>query len=62
VALVGVDAVVNVQGVGGERRVPLTEFYVVPGERPDIENVLEHGELITAWRCRCFPWGRGRVI
>jgi CO/xanthine dehydrogenase FAD-binding subunit len=48
VALVALDAVVRIRGAGGERSVPLTEFYVVPGKRPDIENVLEHGELITA--------------
>jgi xanthine dehydrogenase iron-sulfur cluster and FAD-binding subunit A len=27
--------------------VPINEFYVVPGDRPDIETVLWHGELIT---------------
>ena len=48
VSLVALDAVVQIRGARGERSVPLTEFYVVPGERPDVENVLEHGELITA--------------
>jgi xanthine dehydrogenase YagS FAD-binding subunit len=57
VALVALDAVVHIQGAGGERRVPLTEFYVVPGERPDIENVLEHGELITAVEVPLLPVG-----
>jgi len=47
VSLVALDAVVGIQGVDGERSVPLTGFYVLPGDRPDIENVLEHGELIT---------------
>jgi xanthine dehydrogenase YagS FAD-binding subunit len=47
VPLVALDAVVHIQGVDGERSVPLTEFYVLPGDRPDVENVLEHGELIT---------------
>jgi xanthine dehydrogenase YagS FAD-binding subunit len=47
VPLVALDAVVHIQGVGGRRSVPLTEFYVLPGDRPDVENVLEHGELIT---------------
>jgi len=46
VPLVALDAVVHIRGVDGERSVPLTKFYV-PGDRPDIENVLEHGELIT---------------
>ena len=32
VSLVALDAVVHIRGAGGERSVPLTEFYVVPGE------------------------------
>jgi CO/xanthine dehydrogenase FAD-binding subunit len=47
VSLVALDAQVQLQGTGGQRRVPLTEFYLIPGDRPDRENVLEHGELIT---------------
>ena len=47
VPLVALDTVVDIQGVDGSRSVPLTQFYVLPGERPDIENVLQHGELIT---------------
>jgi len=47
VALVALDAILHLQGPGGQRTVPLTEFYLLPGDRPDIENVLEDGELIT---------------
>ena len=47
VSLVALDAQVQLQGAGGQRRVPLTEFYLIPGDRPDTENVLQHGELIT---------------
>ena len=50
-------AVVDIQGVDGSRSVPLTEFYVLPGERPDIENVLQHGELITRIRIPLLPVG-----
>src|SRR3954452_15494563 len=57
VALVALDAVVQIRGVRGERSVPLTEFYVVPGERPDVENRLEHGELITRIRIPLLPVG-----
>jgi CO/xanthine dehydrogenase FAD-binding subunit len=39
---------VHVHGEHGERAVPLRDFYVLPGDRPDVENVLAHGELITA--------------
>ena len=62
VALVALDAVVHIRGADGERSVPLTEFYVVPGERPDIENVLDHGELITAIEVPLLPAVRGRAI
>lgn len=55
VALVALDAAVHVQGPGGERRVPLTELHVVPHERPDVETVLEHGELITAVEIPLLP-------
>jgi xanthine dehydrogenase YagS FAD-binding subunit len=48
VPLVALDAVAHIQGAASPRRVPLTEFYVVPGDRPDVENVLGHGELLTA--------------
>ena len=48
VALVALDAVVRVLGPQGERAIPLTEFYRLPGEEPQRDTVLEHGELITA--------------
>ena len=47
VAMMVYDAVVHIQGVAGDRQVPLMDFYVLPGERPDIENVLEPGDLVT---------------
>jgi CO/xanthine dehydrogenase FAD-binding subunit len=55
VALVALDASVHVQGPAGERRVPLTELYVVPRDRPDVETVLAHGELITAIEIPLLP-------
>jgi xanthine dehydrogenase YagS FAD-binding subunit len=48
VALAAVDAVVVVLGPDGERRVPLTELHRLPGDRPDQDTTLAHGELITA--------------
>jgi CO/xanthine dehydrogenase FAD-binding subunit len=57
VALVALDAIVHIQGADGERQVPLADFYVVPGDRPDIENVLSHGELITAIVVPLLPRG-----
>src|SRR4051794_21504712 len=57
VALDTLDTPVDIQGADGSRSVPLTEFYVLPGERPEIENVLEHGELITRIRVPLLPAG-----
>jgi xanthine dehydrogenase YagS FAD-binding subunit len=48
VALAALDATVHLRGSQGERTVPITEFHRLPGDRPDIETVLEPGELITA--------------
>src|SRR6266581_8089220 len=48
VALAALDAMVRVLGPQGERLIPLTDFYRLPGEEPQRETVLEHGELITA--------------
>jgi xanthine dehydrogenase YagS FAD-binding subunit len=48
VALVALDAVVHVLGPQGERAIPLVDFYRLPGEEPQRDTVLEHGELIIA--------------
>jgi len=48
VAMVALDATVLTQGPNGPRRIPLTELHRLPGEEPERDTVLEHGELITA--------------
>jgi xanthine dehydrogenase YagS FAD-binding subunit len=48
VALAALDAVVHVRSVSGERTVDLCDLHRLPEDRPDIETVLEPGELITA--------------
>ncbi|MBG0851453.1 xanthine dehydrogenase family protein subunit M [Streptomyces spinoverrucosus] len=55
VPLAALDAVVHIQGVDGPRAVPLTRFYLPPGDTPHIENVLQHGELITAVEIPLLP-------
>ncbi|MBO3749520.1 xanthine dehydrogenase family protein subunit M [Streptosporangiaceae bacterium NEAU-GS5] len=57
VALVALDAVVHLLGAGGSRSVPIREFYLLPGDTPDVENVLRHGELITAVEVPLLPPG-----
>ena len=48
-ALYALDAVVRVRGAGGvERTIPVTEFHRLPGDTPEKDNNLQHGELIVA--------------
>ncbi|MCA1229904.1 xanthine dehydrogenase family protein subunit M [Saccharopolyspora sp. 6M] len=48
VAMAALDARVRVQGPEGERAVPVVEFHRLPGDEPQRDSVLRHGELITA--------------
>lgn len=48
VALSALDATVHVEGTGGIRRIPFGDFHRLPGDHPEIETVLQPGELITA--------------
>lgn len=48
VALVALDAIVQVRGTKGERNIELAQFYLLPGNTPQRETTLEPGELIVA--------------
>jgi xanthine dehydrogenase YagS FAD-binding subunit len=48
-ALYALDAVVRVKGPGGrERTIPINEFHRLPGDTPERDTNLAHGELIEA--------------
>ena len=47
VAMAALDAHVVIDSVEGQRRVPVTEFYRLPGDEPHRDTVLDRGELIT---------------
>ena len=47
VALVALDAELNLLGEAGARTVRLADFYQLPGETPALEHDLRPGELIT---------------
>lgn len=48
VALTALEATIQIQGVKGNRSIPIDEFYLLPGSTPDRENVLEPGDVITS--------------
>ena len=56
VALAAVDAAVVIQGPGGERRLPFTDLHRLPGNKPQHDTTLAHGELITALEIAPLPF------
>ena len=55
VALAALDATVHLQGATGVRTLPFIEFHRLPGDTPDLDTVLEPGELITAVELPALP-------
>jgi xanthine dehydrogenase YagS FAD-binding subunit len=58
VALVALDAAVELRSASGQRTVPLTEFHRLPGDMPHIESVLEAGEVVAAILVPASPVAR----
>ncbi|HUC25639.1 MAG TPA: xanthine dehydrogenase family protein subunit M [Streptosporangiaceae bacterium] len=48
VAMTALDAVVRTRGPAGEREIPISDLYRLPGQEPERDTTLEHAELITA--------------
>ncbi len=48
VAMAALDAAVQVQGPHGQRTIPIGELHRLPGDAPEHDTTLAHGELITA--------------
>jgi xanthine dehydrogenase YagS FAD-binding subunit len=48
VAMAALDAVVQVQAPDGSRSIPIGELHRLPGDAPERDTTLAHGELITA--------------
>jgi xanthine dehydrogenase YagS FAD-binding subunit len=47
VALAALEAVVVILGTDGERKIPISDFFLLPGETPQHETVMLPGDLIT---------------
>lgn len=58
VALVTLDASIELRSAGGRRSVRLEDFYRLPGDTPHIQSVMETGELITAVTVPASPAAR----
>jgi xanthine dehydrogenase YagS FAD-binding subunit len=58
VALVALDAVVHTDGPNGERTIAIDDFFFLPGDTPQREHPLEHGELIVAIEVPASPVAR----
>ncbi|NJQ00290.1 FAD binding domain-containing protein [Streptomyces zingiberis] len=62
VALTALDAAVRVRGPEGTRTVPLTALHRLPGDRPERDTVLDHGDLITHVELGPVPEAAGSVF
>jgi xanthine dehydrogenase YagS FAD-binding subunit len=58
VALVALDAVVQVRGRTGTRAIPFGTFHLLPGQHPERETVLQAGDLITSIDLPALPFAR----
>lgn len=47
VALMALDATVQITGASGKRSVPIDDFFLLPGHTPNRENVLTPGDVVT---------------
>ena len=56
VALAALDAVVRVQGPGGERAIPIADFHRLPGTTPNVDTNLQPNELITSVDLPIIPF------
>jgi xanthine dehydrogenase YagS FAD-binding subunit len=58
VALMALDAVVVTLSGKGERHIPITEFYLLPGNHPEREAVLAPDELIIGVDLPALPFAK----
>jgi len=63
VALAALEAVVHTRNGSRERAIPIGDFHTLPGDHPEIENVLEPGEMITHVELPASPFaGHARYV
>lgn len=57
VALMALGVTVHIQGSKGTRAVPISDFYLLPGNTPERETVLGKGDLVTHISLPPLPTG-----
>lgn len=57
--LIAFDAEVTTRGPGGGRTIAFADLHVLPGDRPDVETILEPGEIVTEIAVPVIPAMRG---
>ena len=58
VALAALDAIVHVEGTGGQRTIPFDAFHRLPGDTPHVETNLRRDELITSIQLPVLPFAK----
>jgi len=58
ISLLAFDAIVDVVGSDGQRSIPISQLHLEPGDTPQKEHSLRHGELITRIRIPATAAGR----
>lgn len=57
VALMALEATIHITGKNGDREIPISELYKLPGNTPEVENALQPGDLITHVTAQLLPAG-----
>ncbi|MEQ8393550.1 xanthine dehydrogenase family protein subunit M [Thalassobaculum sp.] len=55
-ALVALDAMVEIEGKNGLRKIPVVELHQLPGDTPHIDTSLQPADVITAITVPAGPW------
>lgn len=58
-ALIAFDAIVEIASLKGTRRIDFSKLHVLPGNTPEIETVLEAGEIVVAIELPVIPAMKG---
>lgn len=58
VAMVALDATVDIASPTGQRTIRLEDLHRLPGDTPHVETVLRPGDLITGFTVPSLPWAR----